>query len=163
MKITNVAVSYTGYPGHTSININWSDADGSRYHYWCDEVYIAKNPVIFKNPSRGIAYKAEGYFSTRELDMTSKASQRMATEAVMIAQRGGLMEKAKAAWQAEQAAEEEENRQNRIRKVKKDHAEEMYELLDKLANSTESSLKQASLLDDALDLIFGINNKIKQI
>jgi hypothetical protein len=103
-QLTNIAVQYDS---PTMINLSW-EYDGARFHIWADiQTGTFINPQkLFKKPPKGTTTHDAGYFRTRHLDATSKSSAQLIARAIAFADRGELLAKAKAEYEAKQAAEE---------------------------------------------------------
>lgn len=105
------------------VSLGWTrrEADKEfRYHVWLRDPYtFAHEGVVYKNPPRAVKYKEPGYFDTRRLDAWASGNHAMITDAVSIAQRNDLMNKAIAAKRAELEAERAKTREEwRIRQIK---------------------------------------------
>ena len=106
-------------------------ADGFQFHIWSNA------PTLYKNPPEGAEYGKPGYFETRHLDATARTNAQMISDARTIASVQGAAEKAKAALLQKKAEKDEANRISYAKHCKREAAEEMYDALCALLNSTD--------------------------
>lgn len=113
--------------GHCTA-LSW-EHDGARFHIW-----EPIPDVLYKNPPEGTVYKGEGYFPTRQLNLSAKVNAAMIAEARATALANGLYEKAMEQKAQEKALEEQQQRDAIALQKKKDRAENMFAALQNIAS-----------------------------
>lgn len=112
-----------GAYGHASAS--WTDDHGYRYHVWIDSEGTIEGDRIYKNPplnadgSHKRQYRDPDYFSTRYLDINSKANEAAAAavRALLGDDRKAMLAKLRDNAQAAQEANERRQQQERVDRI----------------------------------------------
>jgi len=139
MKIQNIHIDR--HEGSSQYSIGWDAKDGNRYHVWLDLNRRRNSDTLYKNPPRGVEYKGPGYFSTRQLDVTSKANLSTFEFAMQEATRLQLFEKEEEKLTSEKATKDEKNRLEYIEHCKEQAGPVLYEALRTILDEAKFDYK----------------------
>lgn len=107
--------------------------DGARYHVWFHpDTKRIPDGTLYKNCALGLSTDDPGYFHTRRLDVSSKASADLVAKMFETIDRDNLIHKAKADRVAKETREAAQRREVDISYAKSLAGDELYEALQRM-------------------------------
>lgn len=145
--------------------IRWEDEDGNRFRFFTKVGTLeSKTGYIEKDPPKG-CHRME-YYSTRKLDIFSKASQSRLEIVLAYVKDNELVEKAQAELRAKEVARIEHSREHSIIGAKRGRGVELYNHLRQLVAAQRRATTQHALdglCDEAEGLLAQIEAEIAEI